>query len=131
MALILALLLAIWWLVRQRRVTLAEKAQPTMRSNNEKTAYHAVSIKFASDACNAAKVMAGRRFLSTAPPTLPLAECDVAQCNCHFAHHDDRRTGSERRSPFAAGRGLGGTGAFERDQRGLRDRRSGEESELL
>lgn len=71
--------------------------------------------------------MEGRRFLSTAAPKLPLPACDVLECNCRFIHHKDRRTGVERRSPFAPG-GVGGiSGKFEQEQRKGGDRRNGDD----
>ena len=77
---ILLLLASIWWLLRKRRDSQQESAEPMFRPRKKTTAYHAVSIKFPQDACSAAKAMAGRRFLATAPPKLPLPECDAAEC---------------------------------------------------
>jgi hypothetical protein len=87
------------------------------------TAYHAVSIKFDQNACEAARAMSGRRFLSSAAPRLPLPECDALECRCRFAHHKDRRTGKDRRSPFAAAGYGGGTGSFEKERREQSGRR--------
>lgn len=93
--------------------------------------YHAVSIKYDANACEAAKAMSGRRFLSSAAPRLPLPECDVLECNCRFAHHKDRRTGKDRRSPFAAAGYGGGTGSFEKERRGHAGRRKEDHDEDL
>ncbi|MDH3531734.1 MAG: hypothetical protein OEO82_02330 [Gammaproteobacteria bacterium] len=120
---VLVLLLAIWWLMRKKRAASNGKFKSAMHSRKTKSPYHAVSISFSTDACNAARAMAGRRFLATAPPKLPLPGCDASECRCHFAHHDDRRSGQERRSPFAPGRGATGTGTYKQDQREGRDRR--------
>lgn len=117
------LLVAVWWLWRMRRsasVTETERASPASR---KKTAYHAVSIKHARDACVAAKALSGRRFLATAAPQLPLPDCDAKQCKCQFLHHQDRRSGNDRRSPFGSGRGMDATGSFKPDNRIGRDRR--------
>ena len=113
---IAVLLVAIWWLVRKRRAANEAKAAPRFQPRSKKTAYHAVSIAFQSDACDAARSMAGRRFLATAAPKLPLPDCDAEKCRCRFAHHDDRRSGRDRRSPFSPGQ-VGGTGRFEREKR--------------
>ncbi|NHA14441.1 hypothetical protein [Thioalkalivibrio sp. XN279] len=43
-------------------------------------------------ACNAARELAGQRFLSNRMPKLPLPECDKSQCECGYRHHKDRRT---------------------------------------
>ena len=124
MALLLALLLAVWLFLRLRRSEPAKKTRATSRVSEKSTAYHAVSIKFASSACQAAKDLEGRRFLSSAAPRLPLPECDVLECKCRFVHHKDRRSGKDRRSPFGPS-GFGtATGSFEVEQRKGRDRRS-------
>ena len=93
----------------------AAKAPPS-------TQFHAVSIKFVSSACDAARAMDGKRFLSGAAPRLPLAECDVLECKCRFVHFKDRRTGDDRRNPF--GQSIAGdTGEHPEEQRAARDRR--------
>lgn len=123
LAVILLLLLSIWWLLRKRRAKGDETPNPALRRRSKKTAYHAVSIRFQADACDAAKAMAGRRFLATAPPKLPLPECDAMKCQCRFAHHEDRRSGKDRRSPFSPTATMTGTGTYDREQRSGGDRR--------
>ena len=120
---VLVLLLAIWWLLRKKRAASSDDSRATSSARNKKSPYHAVSISFSSEACDAARVMAGRRFLATAPPKLPLPGCDARQCDCRFTHHDDRRSGKQRRSPFAPGRGALGTGSYKQEQRNGRGRR--------
>jgi hypothetical protein len=90
---------------------------------SERATYHAVSIKFDNQACDAARELAGSRFLSVDAPRLPLSKCDAATCNCRFAHHQDRRTGKDRRSPFSAPGIGGGTGSFEQERREKLERR--------
>jgi len=120
----IALVLLIVWLYLRRRNQVAEEAQEeTTLKKTGNTAYHAVSIKFESNACEAAKAMSGRRFLSSAAPRLPLPECDVLECSCRFAHHKDRRAGKDRRSPFGAAGHSGGTGSFKKERREKPDRR--------
>ena len=128
-ALLLVLLLLLWLYVRRRQSNVATKTEAPAGVSQKSTAYHAVSLKFASNACQAARDMEGRRFLSSAAPRLPLADCDVLECNCRFVHHKDRRTGNERRSPFAPSGFVGGTGSFEQEQRKGRDRRSGDDDD--
>ena len=60
--------------------------------------YHAVSIKFKSDACAAVKALEGKRILSREAPMLPLPDCDNPNCRCVYKHHDDRRAGPRRES---------------------------------
>ena len=120
----IALVLLIVWLYLRRRGQAAEEArEKTVLKKTGDTAYHAVSIKFDSKACEAAKAMSGRRFLSNAAPRIPLPDCDSLECNCRFAHHKDRRSGKDRRSPFAAAGYSGGTGSFEKERRAKPDRR--------
>ncbi len=84
--------------------------------------FHAVSIKFTSGACAAARNLKGKRFLSSAAPRIPLPDCDVLDCKCRFLHHKDRRDGDDRRDPYAP-RFAASTGSFEKDQRKRRERR--------
>ncbi len=124
------LILAVAWLVvriRGGRNTATAGADSANRKKS--TTYHAVSIKYSESACDAAKAMTGRRFLATAAPRLPLPECDSLECRCQFAHHDDRRTGKDRRSPFAAAGFGGGTGTFEKERREKSDRRKSDQDE--
>ncbi len=120
---ILLLLASIWWLMRKRRQAHQESVEPAFRPRKKTTAYHAVSIRFPKDACDAAKAMAGRRFLATAAPQLPLPDCDATACTCRFAHHDDRRSGKDRRSPFSPTSTIVGTGSYEVEKRAGGDRR--------
>ena len=118
---IVVVLLVAWLILRLR----GKSAVPTTTATDtpDKAAYHAVSIKFDKNACEAAREMSGRRFLSSAAPRLPLPECDVLECRCRFAHHADRRSSKDRRSPFAATGFGGGTGSFEKERREKSDRR--------
>ncbi|NCF14390.1 MAG: hypothetical protein GWP62_03715 [Gammaproteobacteria bacterium] len=120
----LVVLLLIVWLFVRNRGKAEEKQQPTSLKDTGNTAYHAVSIKFDKNACQAAKDMEGRRFLSSAAPRLPLPDCSGLECRCHFVHHKDRRAPRDRRSPFAAaGFGGGSTGSYEKERRERSDRR--------
>ena len=120
----LAVLLLVAWLFVRQRGKSEEKQQPCSLTDTGNTAYHAVSIKFDTNACDAAKEMEGRRFLSSAAPRLPLPECNGLECRCHFIHHKDRRLRRDRRSPFgAAGFVGGGTGSFEKERRERSERR--------
>lgn len=124
----LAVVLLIAWLLLRQRGKSEEKQQPSSLKDTGNTAYHAVSIKFEKYACEAAKEMEGRRFLSSAAPRLPLPECNALECRCHFVHHKDRRAPRDRRSPFAAaGFGGGSTGSYEKERRERSDRRKGDD----
>jgi hypothetical protein len=115
-------LLVLWLFVRSRSST-KKTLDPEASKPRENTAFHAVSIKFDAQACEAAKMMSGRRFLSNAAPRLPLPDCNALECRCRFAHHKDRRVAKDRRSPFGAAGQPGGTGSYEKERRENRDRR--------
>lgn len=119
----LLLVLTIAWLVVRLRRNKAEIEAEKQPKSQVRGAYHAVAIKYSENACDAAKAMTGRRFLSTAAPRLPLPECDYVDCRCQFAHYDDRRTGRDRRSPFAPAGPTGATGTFQSERRAKSDRR--------
>lgn len=122
--LVLAFLLAVAWLVmRVRRGKKEIQEASTLKKPDETSLFHAVSLKYSSNACNAAKAMTGRRFLASAAPRLPLPECDALECRCGFSHHSDRRSGEDRRTPYDGGRFVGGTGTLPAERRDRRDRR--------
>ena len=123
MILIVVLLVAIWWMIRKRRESAVEAPPSQIRQKPKTTEFHAVSITYSGQACKAASELSGRRFLATAAPRLPLPECDVLECKCRFAHHDDRRSNKDRRSPFGPGGAAGSTGSFSSEQRSGTDRR--------
>ena len=132
LALILVVLLLVWLFIRQRQNTENKTSdKPAPQVSQKSMAYHAVSIRFTSNACKAARDLEGRRFLSSAAPRLPLPDCDVLECNCRFAHHKDRRTGKDRRSPFGSGGFGGGSGRYEQEQREGSDRRASEEEDFF
>ena len=59
--------------------------------------YRAVAIVGGLDGCcERARRLAGRRFLMTDPPPLPLPGCDFAKCTCKYVRFDDRRMGPRR-----------------------------------
>ena len=127
-AFIVVALLLVWLLIRRRNASPKERPEAAApRVSQKSTEFHAVSIRFESNACKAAREMEGCRFLSTAAPRLPLPECDVLECNCRFSHHKDRRSGRDRRSPFGPGGVGGGTGRYEQEQRKGGDRRKTED----
>jgi hypothetical protein len=70
-----------------------------------------------------ANEIAGRRFLASEAPNLPLPGCNATECDCHFIHHNDRRTGKDRRSPFTSGGIAAATGTFSGERRKGEDRR--------
>ena len=129
--LLILALFAAWYFVR-RAASPDEntRPEPVKRPGSKKSAYHAVSIRFGKTACLAARELAGRRFLSSAAPRLPLPECDAAECDCRFRHHDDRRSGKDRRNPFSPAGISSATGRFEHDKRSGRDRRRDEDDDF-
>ena len=95
----IALILIVAWLYLQRRKPAVPSAESNSLTETGSGRYPAVSIKFDSNACQAAKT------------------------NCRFTHHKDRRSGGDRRSPFAAAGFGGGTGSFEKERREMGGRR--------
>lgn len=122
---VVAVLIALLFFVRSKKSSGNRRpARPQPDSSKQDTAFHAVSIVYASNACQAARNMDGRRFLSSAAPRLPLPDCDVLECKCRFAHHKDRRKGDDRRNPYLHQfSGAGETGTHQKDKRKKRERR--------
>ena len=120
---LIAVLAVAWYFLRRQGPDDVVRPEP-VKIPGTTSKFHAVSIEFEQDACSAAKEMAGRRFLASAPPKLPLAECNADKCRCHFKHHADRRSGSDRRNPFSPGGLSGTTGSYRQERRQGGDRRN-------
>ena len=119
----LAAIAVIAWFYLRRRSAAGKPDEPAATGQAQDTKFHAVSIKYGKDACEAAKNVTGQRFLGDEAPRLPLPGCDAEVCECRFVHHDDRRSGKDRRSPFGGGSVGAGTGRFDQERRTARDRR--------
>jgi hypothetical protein len=121
------------FIVIRRKSPEPAKQRPTIERPSASTApsaFHAVSIKYGLIACEAARNMAGKRFLSGAAPRIPLPDCDVLECKCRFVHHKDRRDGDDRRSPF--GQGITAiTGTYVQEHRDGQDRRKDDKDSPL
>lgn len=123
--LVVGLLIA-WYFYRQGLDRPGDRPErrTTSALKKKKAEYHAVSVKPGAYACAAANEVAGQRFLATEAPSLPLPDCDAAECDCHFIHHNDRRAGKDRRSPFTSGGIAAATGTFSSERRRGEDRRN-------
>jgi len=59
--------------------------------------FHAVEIRCAKNACQAAQDTHDKRYVSAEAPLLPLDQCDRPdQCQCRYHHYEDRRGDSRR-----------------------------------
>jgi hypothetical protein len=130
---LLALIALIGALVYIRRKSIGPAERPPLARPavlGATGAFHAVSIKLGPNACEAAQSMAGKRFLSSAAPRLPLPNCKNLECKCRFVHHKDRREAEDRRSPF--GQSMASTtGTHPKEQRQAKDRRGDPGNKLL
>jgi hypothetical protein len=62
--------------------------------------FPSVSIQFGPSACQAVKDLTDKRFLADEAPTMPLENCNSANCTCKYVYHDTRRKHDEdRRAP--------------------------------
>ncbi len=122
----LVVLVLLLFILQGRRAKDEQKPVATRPTTPvSKAEFHAVSIRLRSNACEAAKSMEGKRFLSSAAPRLPLPDCDVLECRCKFVHHKDRRSQEDRRNSFAGGVASGATtGAQQVEQRQSDERRA-------
>ncbi len=83
--------------------------------------WHAVSIVLGNSCCGPARDASRTRFLSTAAPRLPLAQCTTPEnCRCAYKHHSDRRVQPRRRDELV---GLRRTGHVAQERRTMRGRR--------
>ena len=116
---------ALWLRPKKQESTGGRRAKPARSSGAANATFHAVSINFPANACDAARQRADHRFLSSEAPRLPLPECNVLECTCHFRHHKDRRKYQDRRSVSSGGYALGSSGIFKAERRQGKDRREG------
>ena len=128
---LILVLLAGWLLLRNRQSRAPVVKKSRRRLPTSKKNFHAVSIKFEPRACNAAKELDGKRFLAEAAPRLPLPDCDVTDCKCHFAHHKDRRSAKDRRSVFTSSGYSESTGTHETERRQRADRRQDDDDDFI
>lgn len=127
--LLLVIAVSAWLLLRRKAERAAAVKMPSKEELAKSSKYHAVAIKPGVEACDAAKSMAGQRFLSKEAPQLPLPECGSMRCACQFTHYADRRSRQDRRSPFGSGRFVANTGEFEAERRIRPDRRNASQEE--
>ena len=117
-------MVSVYMILRKRRVRESVRPDQLKKSSPvPDSAFHAVSLQFSGNACDAAKNMHGRRFLSGAAPRIPLLNCDASECQCRFVHHKDRRVYEDRRSPFATRGGAAEIAARQVDLRHSGERR--------
>ena len=121
--LVLGLLVA-WLFYRQGLDRPATRQDRRIASPRGSDDYHAVSIKPGAYACSEANEIAGERFLANEAPEIPLPGCTSSNCECHFVHHNDRRDGKDRRSPFTSGGLAAATGKHAVERREGKERRS-------
>ena len=100
----------------------SKRTQTSRHATETTNRHHAVSIRPSLYACPAAWKMQEQSFLSEEAPTLPLATCDQATCECRYRHYRDRRDGEDRRNMWGRTGGLL-PHAGEDDCRTGRDRR--------
>jgi hypothetical protein len=75
-----------------------KKPEPKVHTNTPiKKNFHGVSITPCANSCAQAVEYQHKRFLPNEAPTLPLPECNK-HCTCTYKHHNDRRTGADRRA---------------------------------
>lgn len=82
----------------------SKKPKPKKAAPVARNPYRSTSIQVDDHACEAARNIAGKRFLDTDRnvPKVPLPECDASACHCKYAHHTDRRDSEEdQRQPSA------------------------------
>lgn len=80
-----------WYWYRTKLV--ARLPAATQQQSNP---FHAVTVKYHKDACDAVRALEAKRFLAKTAPRLPLPNCTAKNCGCRFVHYDDRRDAERR-----------------------------------
>jgi hypothetical protein len=87
--------------------------------------WHAVEVRVGLMACPECRALAGKRYLSSEAPSLPVAGCRQPQsCRAVYQHHDDRRAGPRRDSEHPGASRVGQSRDGLAEQRIGRGRRS-------
>ena len=130
---LLVLMVLGWLFMRRGNNQSSTKVKTERRTStvSDSSKYHAVAIKFSPKACDAAKALDGKRFLSAAAPQIPLPDCDVVDCQCRFMHYKDRRARVDRRSVFTSSGLSATTGKYEAERRERPERRHDDDEDLL
>jgi hypothetical protein len=90
--------LAFWWRARTSRQR--SRAPASREVKHAPGNFRCVEVQHQTDACEAVKRLADKRFLSGTAPEIPVPGCDAAECSCRYVHHKDRRH-MDRRNPRA------------------------------
>lgn len=95
------LLFCVWlWLHYRSKLDLSHKQhQSTHPSETHVKTYHATSIHLCSAPCKCVLPLKGKRFLANEVTALPVQGCTNQKCTCTYVHHEDRRSGDDRRVP--------------------------------
>lgn len=143
--------ITLYWILRSpdrgsdknRRLKQDRRAQSDRRSGNRRQArgaistaqpasrYRAASILANRCACDAVKIVEGKRYLAVQAPKLPLQDCSADRCTCRYVRHEDRRSSQgDRRALYSLQTDLYGVDG-QPDRRTRRGRRRADrESEL-
>ncbi|OUR73878.1 hypothetical protein A9Q78_02335 [Methylophaga sp. 41_12_T18] len=79
-----------------------KKHQQQIATPKQSTKYHAITIQLCHEPCQYVQEFKGKRLLATEAPELPILGCSNQQCTCNYVHHQDRRSGEDRRYPSIA-----------------------------
>jgi len=85
------------WLFRRRVRDEVQLSGRPVQAHRVVNPFHAVTVVPGPMCCEEARKLEGVRLLSQEAPKLPLRGCTCAACACRYAHHEDRRQGSDRR----------------------------------
>lgn len=77
---------------KNHRISAAGKRKLSLAND-----FPSVSIQFGPSACQGVKDLIEQRFLADDAPSVPLLNCNSANCTCKFVHHDVRREQDEDR----------------------------------
>lgn len=95
--LILIVACVVFFIARRKKAGKDPRNKPVSDKTTAPSPFAAVSIKPGESPCEAASRILNKRYLRAEAPSLPLADCDHARCDCLYVHHDDRRDDEDDR----------------------------------
>ncbi len=94
------IILSLVWLYFHRASKLSRSTtKPNQHKPNRATHFHGVTIHVCSKACDKVMPLKNKRFLASEVTQLPVYGCTNEHCTCSYRHHEDRRSGEDRRYP--------------------------------
>lgn len=112
--------IVLWFYLSKSKTKPVHKRQTTTTPVKKDTkSNRGISIHLCDHACEAINEVRNKRYYPSETPALPIYGCTNPNCRCTYIHHEDRRSGEDRRYPSIKMKGV----IVDNDHRHKSDRR--------